>query len=111
MSANITSVTRETCAAYRRALAAGEYPCDIVGYLARQYGVQRPAIWRRLVSGGERPSYGTRGPSGRKSAGIMRDRELRPNAPPPVDRDPCQRCGVRHDIGCKHSRAPVGMTF
>jgi hypothetical protein len=26
-----------------------------------------------------------------------------------VDRDACLRCGVRHDIGCKHSRAPVGM--
>lgn len=29
--------------------------------------------------------------------------------PPTVDRDPCQRCGVRHDIGCHHTRAPVGM--
>jgi hypothetical protein len=28
-----------------------------------------------------------------------------------VDRDPCQRCGVRHDIGCHHSRAPLGMTL
>lgn len=28
---------------------------------------------------------------------------------PRVDRDPCPRCGVRHDIGCGHSRAPLGM--
>jgi len=26
-----------------------------------------------------------------------------------VYRDPCQRCGVRRDIGCAHSGAPVSM--
>jgi len=26
--------------------------------------------------------------------------------PPRVDRDPCGWCGVRADIGCRHSRAP-----
>jgi hypothetical protein len=31
--------------------------------------------------------------------------------PPKVDRDPCPRCGVRHDIGCNHSRAPLGMVL
>lgn len=29
----------------------------------------------------------------------------------PVDRDPCQRCGVRRDIGCNHSRVPLGMVL
>jgi hypothetical protein len=24
-------------------------------------------------------------------------------------RDPCPRCGVRADYGCRHSRAPLGM--
>lgn len=28
--------------------------------------------------------------------------------PPRVDRDPCPRCGVRGDIGCRHRVAPWG---
>jgi len=26
-----------------------------------------------------------------------------------VSRDPCQRCGVRGDIGCRHNPAPISM--
>lgn len=28
-----------------------------------------------------------------------------------VDRDCCPRCGTRADLGCKHSRAPIGTAF
>lgn len=31
--------------------------------------------------------------------------------PPRVNRDPCPRCGVRADIGCGHTQAPIGMSF
>lgn len=27
----------------------------------------------------------------------------------PVSRDPCPRCGVRGDVGCKHTRYPMGF--
>ena len=27
------------------------------------------------------------------------------NAPEPIDRDPCFKCGTRADIGCRHRRA------
>lgn len=48
------------------------------------------------------PTDGTR-----KGRGLP---EVRP-LPQPVDRDPCPRCGVRHDVGCNHSRAPLGMVL
>jgi hypothetical protein len=31
--------------------------------------------------------------------------------PPRIERDPCPRCGVRRDIGCNHTRAPLGMVL
>lgn len=111
----LADVTARTCEMYRRAISSDEEPSDIVGYLAQMDGVQRPAIWRRLRTGGVLPPYNNdRTRVGRKAAGIspatagrIDERTL----PPRVDRDPCERCGTRHDIGCHHSRAPVGMTF
>lgn len=47
--------------------------------------------------------------SGVRKAGVAADRIVPPSEP--VDRDPCQRCGVRHDIGCHHSRVPLGMVL
>lgn len=44
---------------------------------------------------------------GLRKAGKKHDRVI-PESDP-VDRDPCQRCGVRHDIGCNHSQVPLGM--
>jgi hypothetical protein len=29
----------------------------------------------------------------------------------PVNRDPCQRCGVRADIGCACNKARLGMVL
>lgn len=113
MSGIVQERTRRTCDLYRAGVDAGE-PTEIVGRLARAEGVARPAIWKRLISGGERPSYGvtTREPIGRAAGGVgMAARENRENLPPVVDRDPCQRCGVRADFGCAHTRVPVGMMF
>lgn len=101
--------TERTCDTYRRALKSGEEPSAIVGYLAQADGVQRPAIWRRLRTGGVLPPYNEGKPIGRKAAGISDPEKRLFNLPAAVDRDPCQRCGVRHDIGCRHSRAPLGM--
>ena len=115
MSATISQETRDTCTAYDRALACGEHPADIVGYLSAQYGVQRPAIWRRLIAGGSRPPYeGGSGKIGRAAAGVSRHKHRDIPAsmlPTPVDRDPCPRCGVRRDIGCHHSLAPLGIAM
>jgi len=113
MSIGLWPITRETCELYEAAIAAGEAQESVIGYLATKYDVQRPAIWKRLRAGGLIPEYGCHvdgKPVGRTAAGIRRAEPVIPLAPP-VDRDPCPRCGTRHDIGCRHSRAPVGMMF
>lgn len=109
--------TERTCAAYCRAIESGTEAGVIVGELAAVYGVQRPAIWRRLRSGGVLPAYAPRvaGGSGRPKGGgipgFSAKRRLASlnasgffaEAPAPVDRDPCSYCGVRADLGCKHN--------
>lgn len=105
-------LTRRTCEAYRRAIAAGESPSDVVAWIAKSDGVQRPAVWRRLRSGGVLPPYKSseahrKRAKKRTQAEIVNDIDAA--LPPAVDRDPCPRCGVRRDIGCSHSRAPIGM--
>jgi hypothetical protein len=102
--------TRQTCDAYKRMADIGGDPSEIVTGLAAHFHVTRPSIWRRLRIGGVLPPYGTRGPLRKKrrpNREIKQDKDCQPR----VDRDPCQRCGVRHDIGCNHSRAPLGMTL
>lgn len=106
--AGLTDDTLETCASYERQAALGGDPGDIVTGLADFYRVNRPAIWRRLRAGGVLPPY-------RSNTGIKRDRRsfaecnYERDQQPRVDRDPCPRCGVRRDIGCNHSQAPLGM--
>lgn len=103
-----------TCELYSKAIAAGEDPSEVVGELAVLYGVQRPAIWRRLITGGLRPPYGHSEKRSRRKSRARRpssEVEKERMAQPRVDRDPCQRCGVRRDIGCYHTRAPVGMVL
>lgn len=101
---------QETCAAYRAALAAGEKAEAFVARLARSEGVQRPAIWRRLRSGGALPKYNSTPkkypykPKSEYKTHVERTMER-------VDRDPCPRCGVRGDIICGHSRAPLTVTL
>lgn len=114
MTTAISDATRRTCEIYSRAIAGGESEREVIGYLAAQYGVNRPAIWRRLRSGGVLPGYHRRENMGRRAAGIAKptiqsERIVPPTLP--VDRDPCQRCGVRRDIGCNHSRVPLGMVL
>jgi hypothetical protein len=113
MSGHITQATRDTCDIYRDAIAAGEAQASIIKHLASQYDVQRPAIWKRLRAGGLIPDYGVSDgkPVGRLAGGVMVDREKRPNAPPPVFRDPCQRCGARGDYSCGHSKTPLGTVL
>lgn len=117
--------TLDICAKYRRAMSGGEPQAAVIGYLASEYDVQRPAIFKALRSGGVMPPYEPRSDYGRgrpRGGGVpgyserRRERrralsEIREErmSQPRVDRDPCQRCGVRHDVGCRHSRAPVGM--
>lgn len=104
-------LTARTCEMYSAAIACGEAPGDVVGELATMYGVQRPAIWRRLRAGRLLPPYG----SGRRIGNPRRksptEADDARSAMPRVDRDPCPRCGVRHDVGCNHSRAPLGMVL
>lgn len=95
---------------YRRAIAAGEDVGNFVGRLAKLEGVQRPAIWRRLRAGGALPQYRSSAkkypykPLSQYKTHVERKMER-------VDRDPCPRCGVRSDIGCKHQRATLGTVF
>jgi hypothetical protein len=103
--------------------------------IAEKFGVQRAAVYRCLyrqgiVSCDSRPGMPPAGTQLRKAAnfnkrrdhakgkgptGITRHRATGAaafeNAPPPIEpRDPCLRCGVRGDIGCKHRRAPLGWS-
>jgi hypothetical protein len=49
--------------------------------------------------------------TGRYMAGIRRERKDFIVPLPIEPRDPCPRCGVRQDIGCGHSQAPLGMVL
>jgi DNA-binding MarR family transcriptional regulator len=121
--------TRRMCEEFRRRIRLGEDEKQIVADLAAQHDVQRPAIWKRLRSGGIVAEYAPRreGGKGRPVGGGVpgytaeRRRKSHDHSEaracvlaarqPPVDRDPCPRCGVRGDVGCGHSRAPLGMTI
>jgi hypothetical protein len=122
------SVVARTCEAYKRGLAAGENPTDIVGEIAAAEGVQRPAVWRRLISGGLKEPYAERQPNGkgrpigggnpgftvrRIEKSITAAARRRPDPEPDqfVNRDPCPRCGVRADIGCSHSKVRLGTVL
>jgi hypothetical protein len=103
--------TRRTCEIYTKALAAGEDERAVVGYLATRFGVQKPAIYKRLRTGGALPPYRHPSGTGRNAAGIRRERREFFVAPAIEPRDPCPRCGVRRDYGCKHSLAPLGTVL
>lgn len=114
MTLAISHDTIRTCEIYTKAIAGGEEPRVVIGYLACEYGVNRPEIWRRLRSGGVLPGYHRRENMGRKAAGLMkaslRQERLEPPSAP-VNRDPCPRCGVRRDIGCEHTPCRLGMVL
>jgi hypothetical protein len=104
-------LTARTCEMYSVAINAGEEPSMVVGELASMYGVNRPAIWRRLRAGGVLPRYKTGHRVRSKRHRTPTECEAARLDLPRVDRDPCPRCGVRRDLGCEHNRAPVGMVF
>jgi hypothetical protein len=121
-------LTNRTCEMYSAAVASGEGPSSVVGELAMMYGVQRPAIWKRLRVGGVIPAYRkhTKGGKGRppgggtpgystgrfaKALAIAEKNRAEIDAIPRVDRDPCPRCGARGDIDCGHSHAPLRMVL
>jgi hypothetical protein len=105
----LSGLIQQTCDTFLRSVRLGSTVPEAVGQIAETEGVQRPAVWRRLRSGGVlapiRAYTGKR--LRRTNAEIFTDAVDAVR----VDRDPCQRCGVRHDIGCKHNPAPVGMMF
>lgn len=104
---SLNKATERTCAMYRSAIEAGESPSDVVGQIANAYGVQRPAIWRRLRTGGVLPGYRSKSdPQFRKPQTRYKRQDSGSkmgNIPAPVFREPCPRCGVRADIGCGHT--------
>jgi hypothetical protein len=65
-----------------------------IHFLASFYRVERGAIRSRLRRAGVLPQCGSR----REMIVARR-----------VDRDPCPRCAVRRDIGCRH-RPTIGLT-
>lgn len=95
--------------------------------IAALFGVQRQAVWRAFRTAGYEPpgtiarreaaqrrldavyaSIGTRRPATSRRESLN---EALANAPR-VHRDPCQRCGCRGDIECKHRWAPpLGVRF
>lgn len=100
--AGLPLLVRQRCEAFVRALANGETPSVIVGQLAEAHGVQRPAIWRNLRSGGVIAPYKHRA---RRGPVEIAQATKEASVPDPVGRDPCPRCGVRGDIGCHHRKA------
>lgn len=120
MSVRDPEKVRRTCDIFERAVKAGADRSAIVRELAIVEGVQRPAIWRRLRSGGVLPPYSPSGHSKsyldknlqcRKAAEQRMAARLALESAPRVDRDPCPRCGVRRDVGCGRSLAPLGTVL
>lgn len=125
MPREITTETLNLCAAYKRCIVAGSDVTAFVGEWAAMLGVQRPAIWRRLRSGGVLPAYAPRKEGGkgrpkgggepgysakRREASIAHSEARQPPADAErVYRDPCPRCGVRADYGCDHRSARLGV--
>lgn len=92
--------------AYLAAIRRGHERKDVIGWVANSFGVGRQAIYKQLRHGGTLPPY----KSGWRARGTVPPVRQEPMR---VDRDPCPRCGVRADIGCRHgSSGPLsGMLF
>lgn len=112
MTVEVSQDTLRTAAAFKEAVAGGVDPYKAIAGIADTMGLERGVIRSRLRRQGlwGQPDFDKT--TGRVRAGL-RDADCDRLIPPtePVDRDPCQRCGVRHDIGCKHSRVPLGMVL
>lgn len=105
MAVDRSEINAATCVEYRRLIGLGYERTEAVQALAIRDRITSDGILKRLRKGGVlspyRASYSLRG--------------LRRIDTPPVDpsrrveRDPCPRCGIRGDIGCKHGRVS-GLT-
>lgn len=113
MSWDLNDDTPRLCAAYGRCVSIGGDVTAFIGEWARQLNVQRPAIWRRLRSGGALPPYQPGQKRGRPNKRRMNTVIPEGPLPPVVRRDPCLRCGARGDLGCKHNttRSLSGVVF
>lgn len=108
--------TRAICERYARRRDNGDAQADIIADLAAEYGVLRPAIRRRLHIGGAmvepsrvkttreavRPQGFNRAPRP-PSRLVKKSPAVSSGIEAPVE--PCPRCGVRADVGCKHRPA------
>lgn len=114
----LSDQTLHICEVGRNVLASGGDLGVAVAALADKYGVQRPAIYKSLRTGGVLPPYKERkdGGKGRPVGGGVRgytERRRRTHSEIKsafeakaeqlrVNRDPCTYCGVRVDVGCRH---------
>lgn len=94
----------ETAALYRHFLANGIPQKHIARMIADVQYIDTPAVRRRLQKAGlwvvkpHRREGEPRRPRHQASCARRSNEPL----PPVVVRDPCERCGVRADIGCLH---------
>jgi hypothetical protein len=114
MTVTVSEDTLRTAAAYREALASGADPQTAVHRIAAAFSLRRDVVRSRLRRQGlyGRPEFEKgmgRHCAGLKDADWAADRIIPPTEP--VHRDPCQRCGVRADIGCGCSKARLGMVL
>lgn len=72
--------------------------------IAKRLGVGRPCVLKRLERAGLYTP--TRQNQRRRKVHVVSDCDADPDAlaAPRINREPCTFCGVRADIGCKHSR-------
>jgi hypothetical protein len=78
-----------------------------IHFLASFYRVERGAIRSRLRRAGVLPQCGSRREMIHpQNVGCIPGEEIVARR---VDRDPCPRCAVRRDIGCRH-RPTIGLT-
>lgn len=106
-----TQQTRSICAHYKAQRGSGDDQSVVIANLAEMFGVLRPAIRRHLRLGGIDLSDNARnlGQADGKQDDVPPSREAvrafdRPSSIP-ASSEPCPRCGVRADVGCKHQPA------
>lgn len=122
MGRNTKVATQRLCAEYRRRLNLGDRKRDIITDLAVDYGVGRTAVHRALHRHGEVPPYQPKRPGGpgrpvgggepgytlkriERSVSAREAVELRRDQLRLATAEPCLRCGVRADVGCRHRAA------
>ena len=83
--------------------------------IAERVGVQAPAIRVRLKKAGVFVGLAKGGQKGPRQRPKMNTASkvtipAEVEQAPRIDREPCRRCGVRADIGCRHlGQAPLGF--